>query len=256
MDALHNTQFYSWIRNPQNREYTALRLRPLVGEYGGASSLSVTANVLRWVASDWKPCEAKDLFRLLTVDWDEGKKRLLAFYLVRAQREEEGLLVKKRRKSVEKEAGNANSPSVPPLSTWAHQHRVSTSPAADNPDMVSPTTSEFAAAAVTDTECGAGSPMDITETSVVPSVAASSSSSSSSSSTSDEDDYMDVQPTSPTASVCPQDRKVAIHDHADAGATDTSASTDSPDVPSSPSLKDNARRLSQSGDRLNDSLSN
>ncbi|CAG8607917.1 2274_t:CDS:2, partial [Ambispora gerdemannii] len=94
MDSLYTTQFYSWIKNPQNREYAALRLRPLVEEY---NSLSHTARVLRWIASDWKPSEAKDLFRLVTEKWDEGKRRLLAFFLVRAQREEEGLFPKRRR---------------------------------------------------------------------------------------------------------------------------------------------------------------
>jgi hypothetical protein len=96
MDSLYNTQFYSWIKNPQNREYTALRVRPLIQEY---NSLSHTAHVLRWIASDWKPDEAKDLFRLVTEKWDEGKRRLLMFYLVRAQREEEGFYLKKRRRT-------------------------------------------------------------------------------------------------------------------------------------------------------------
>ncbi|CAG8599216.1 1659_t:CDS:2 [Paraglomus brasilianum] len=103
MDSLYNTQFYSWIKNPQNREYAALRVSPLIQEY---NSLSHTAHVLRWIASDWKPNEAKDLFRLVTDKWDDGKRRLLMFYLVRAQREEEGLYLKKRRrtgKSGEKE---------------------------------------------------------------------------------------------------------------------------------------------------------
>ncbi|CAG8612927.1 8887_t:CDS:2, partial [Ambispora leptoticha] len=89
MDSLYTTQFYSWIKNPQNREYAALRLRPLVEEY---NSLSHTARVLRWIASDWKPSEAKDLFRLVTERWDEGKRRWLAFFLVRAQREEEVII--------------------------------------------------------------------------------------------------------------------------------------------------------------------
>jgi len=102
MDSLYNTQFYSWIKNPQNREYAALRVRPLIQEY---NSLSHTAHVLRWIAKDWKPNEAKDLFRLVTDKWDDGKRRLLMFYLVRAEREEEGYLKKRRRtgKSGEKE---------------------------------------------------------------------------------------------------------------------------------------------------------
>lgn len=79
MDSLYSTTFGSWIRNPQNLDYIALRLRPLCQEY----SPIATANVLRWIGHDWTPAQCKNLFRLITMFWDGRRRRFLAQLLMR-----------------------------------------------------------------------------------------------------------------------------------------------------------------------------
>jgi hypothetical protein len=41
------------------------------------------ANVLRWIGADWSSADCKALFRAVTQQWDQGKRRMLAFLLIR-----------------------------------------------------------------------------------------------------------------------------------------------------------------------------
>ncbi|KAG0236914.1 hypothetical protein BGX31_003770 [Mortierella sp. GBA43] len=64
MDSAYGTCFLTWIHNPANLDYISLRLRPLCLEY----PLVDVANAL---------------FRAVTQNWDQGKRRMLAFLLIR-----------------------------------------------------------------------------------------------------------------------------------------------------------------------------
>ncbi|KAF9334823.1 hypothetical protein BG006_001414 [Podila minutissima] len=79
MDGSHGTCFLTWIHNPANLDYISLRLRPLCLEY----PLVEVANVLRWIGADWSSSDCKALFRAVTQSWDGGKRRMLAFLLIR-----------------------------------------------------------------------------------------------------------------------------------------------------------------------------
>ncbi|KAI1318762.1 hypothetical protein EDD11_005833 [Mortierella claussenii] len=79
MDNSHGTCFLPWIHNPANLDYISLRLRPLCLEY----PLVNVANVLRWIGADWSSTDCKALFRAVTQSWDQGKRRMLAFLLIR-----------------------------------------------------------------------------------------------------------------------------------------------------------------------------
>ncbi|KAG0058988.1 hypothetical protein BGZ89_000804, partial [Linnemannia elongata] len=79
MDASHGTCFLTWIHNPTNLDYISLRLRPLCLEY----PLVDVANVLRWIGADWSSTDCKALFRAVTSSWDQSKRRILAFLLIR-----------------------------------------------------------------------------------------------------------------------------------------------------------------------------
>ncbi|KAF9348333.1 hypothetical protein BGX26_000252 [Mortierella sp. AD094] len=79
MDNSHGTCFLTWIHNPSNLDYISLRLRPLCLEY----PLVDVANVLRWIGADWSSADCKALFRAVTQSWDQGKRRMLAFLLIR-----------------------------------------------------------------------------------------------------------------------------------------------------------------------------
>ncbi|KAG0208354.1 hypothetical protein BGX28_000648 [Mortierella sp. GBA30] len=79
MDNSHGTCFLPWIHNPANLDYISLRLRPLCLEY----PLVDVANVLRWIGADWSSVDCKALFRAVTQSWDQGKRRMLAFLLIR-----------------------------------------------------------------------------------------------------------------------------------------------------------------------------
>ncbi|KAG0209620.1 hypothetical protein BGX33_005441 [Mortierella sp. NVP41] len=79
MDASHGTCFLTWIHNPTNLDYISLRLRPLCLEY----PLVDVANVLRWIGADWSSTDCKALFRAVTSNWDQSKRRILAFLLIR-----------------------------------------------------------------------------------------------------------------------------------------------------------------------------
>ncbi|KAF9149116.1 hypothetical protein BG015_009113 [Linnemannia schmuckeri] len=79
MDASHGTCFLTWIHNPTNLDYISLRLRPLCLEY----PLVDVANVLRWIGADWSSADCKALFRAVTSNWDQSKRRILAFLLIR-----------------------------------------------------------------------------------------------------------------------------------------------------------------------------
>ncbi|KAF8967999.1 hypothetical protein BGZ46_010941 [Entomortierella lignicola] len=79
MDNSHGTCFLSWIHNPANLDYISLRLRPLCLEY----PLADVANVLRWIGHEWSSDDCKSLFRAVTQSWDQGKRRMLAFLLIR-----------------------------------------------------------------------------------------------------------------------------------------------------------------------------
>jgi len=79
MDNSHGTCFLTWIHNPSNLDYISLRLRPLCLEY----PLADVATVLRWIGSDWSSSDCKALFRAVTQSWDQGKRRILAFLLIR-----------------------------------------------------------------------------------------------------------------------------------------------------------------------------
>ncbi|KAK3807316.1 MAG: hypothetical protein J3Q66DRAFT_357246 [Benniella sp.] len=79
MDASYGTCFLTWIHNPSNLDYISLRLRPLCLEY----PLVHVANVLRWIGADWSSADCKALFRAVTQQWDQGKRRMLAFLLIR-----------------------------------------------------------------------------------------------------------------------------------------------------------------------------
>ncbi|KAF9111440.1 hypothetical protein BGX27_004920 [Mortierella sp. AM989] len=79
MDNSHGTCFLTWIHNPTNLDYISLRLRPLCLEY----PLVDVANVLRWIGADWSSADCKALFRAVTQSWDQGKRRMLAFLLIR-----------------------------------------------------------------------------------------------------------------------------------------------------------------------------
>ncbi|KAF8924022.1 hypothetical protein BGZ58_002275, partial [Dissophora ornata] len=79
MDNSHGTCFLTWIHNPANLDYISLRLRPLCLEY----PLVDVANVLRWIGADWSSADCKALFRAVTQSWDQGKRRILAFLLIR-----------------------------------------------------------------------------------------------------------------------------------------------------------------------------
>ncbi|KAG0249194.1 hypothetical protein BG011_009517 [Mortierella polycephala] len=79
MDASHGTCFLSWIHSPTNLDYISLRLRPLCLEY----PLADVANVLRWIGADWSSTDCKALFRAVTQSWDQAKRRMLAFLLIR-----------------------------------------------------------------------------------------------------------------------------------------------------------------------------
>ncbi|KAG0367775.1 hypothetical protein BGZ54_003268 [Gamsiella multidivaricata] len=79
MDSTHGTCFLTWIHNPANLDYISLRLRPLCLEY----PLVDVANVLRWIGADWTSADCKALFRAITQSWDQSKRRMLAFLLIR-----------------------------------------------------------------------------------------------------------------------------------------------------------------------------
>ncbi|KAF9177664.1 hypothetical protein BGZ50_008491, partial [Haplosporangium sp. Z 11] len=79
MDTNHGTCFLSWIHNPANLDYISLRLRPLCLEY----PLADVANVMRWIGADWSSTDCKALFRAVTQSWDQAKRRMLAFLLIR-----------------------------------------------------------------------------------------------------------------------------------------------------------------------------
>ncbi|KAG0270560.1 hypothetical protein DFQ27_004272 [Actinomortierella ambigua] len=79
MDKSHGTCFLTWIHNPANLDYVSLRLRPLCLQY----PLVAVANVLRWIGADWSSQNCKALFRSVTHGWDQTRRRMLAYLLIK-----------------------------------------------------------------------------------------------------------------------------------------------------------------------------
>ncbi|KAF9974004.1 hypothetical protein BGZ73_002701 [Actinomortierella ambigua] len=79
MDKNHGTCFLTWIHNPANLDYVSLRLRPLCLQY----PLVAVANVLRWIGADWSSQNCKALFRSVTHGWDQTRRRMLAYLLIK-----------------------------------------------------------------------------------------------------------------------------------------------------------------------------
>ncbi|KAF9934744.1 hypothetical protein FBU30_000602 [Linnemannia zychae] len=123
MDASHGTCFLTWIHNPANLDYISLRLRPLCLEY----PLVDVANVLRWIGADWSSTDCKALFRAVTSNWDQSKRRILAFLLIRdeemRQKAKSKLVefAQKSRKSTQLRTSGSSSSITPQQQHIQHQ---------------------------------------------------------------------------------------------------------------------------------------
>ncbi|KAF9318649.1 hypothetical protein BG003_010899 [Podila horticola] len=115
MDGSHGTCFLTWIHNPANLDYISLRLRPLCLEY----PLVEVANVLRWIGADWSSSDCKALFRAVTQSWDGGKRRMLAFLLIR----DEEMRQKAKSKLVEFAQKSKAKLRRPSQYLYQHQHQ-------------------------------------------------------------------------------------------------------------------------------------
>ena len=73
MDSIYRTQFETWIRNPVNIEYVALRIRPLVRDY----TIEQLANALVWIMEGWTLDKKAELIYFFTKSWTQCQQLML-----------------------------------------------------------------------------------------------------------------------------------------------------------------------------------